>query len=88
MFGAMKNSNMPRPAKGGVIGPPKLQMPDSGGGEMPRMNSDMQKSSLGPKLKPLPRNPFHSMRGTSNSLIQSQTKKSASTSGVGLDGIL
>lgn len=89
MFGALKNSNMPRPTGAGNIGPPKLHMPDSGGMGQARMNGpDMLKSSLGPKLKPLPKNPFHSMKGTASSLIQSQSKHGQSTSGVGLDGIL
>jgi hypothetical protein len=88
MFGASSNFNMPRPTKAGNIGPPRLQMPQSGGDLMPRKQTDMQKSSLGASLKPLPKYPFHSMKGTASSLIQSQSKHGASTSGVGLDGIL
>lgn len=89
MFGALSNMNMPRPTKAGNIGPPRLQMPQSGGDTQERMNKmNMAKSSLGPKLKPLPKNPFHSMKGTASSLIQSQSKHGSSTSGVGLDGIL
>lgn len=84
MFGAPSNANMPRPTKAGNIGPPKLQMPQSGGDPQSRMHSGLRKSSLGASLKPLPSFPQHSMRGTASSLIQTQTKKPP-TSGVGLD---
>lgn len=90
MFGAGSNFNVPRPTKAGNIGPPKLRMPSSGGMGMPRQNGPFnglnnQDSSLGPKLKPLPKFPMHSMKGTANSLIQSQTPKRSMQSGVGLD---
>jgi len=89
MFGAGSNFNMPRPTGAGNIGPPRVHMPDSGGQSMPRIGTPngMARSSLGPKLKPFPQTPMHSMSGTANSLIQSQSKHGNTTSGVGLDGL-
>ena len=92
MFGAMSNSNMPRPTGAGNVGPPKFHMPKIGGQAMPRQNGpfnglDNADSSLGPSLKPLPKFPMHSMKGTASSLIQAQSPKKGMTSGVGLDGL-
>lgn len=65
------NSMLPRPTGSGVFGPPKVQMPKEGGDQMPRMSDSMPKSSLGPKLSPLPANP--TMPTNPTSLLHSQS---------------
>jgi len=77
----MKNSMTPKP-RGPVIGPPKVKMPSTNtvGQPQVRASSDMFRSSLGPKLKPLPTNPMQPTQGHT-SLLQSSGGKN------GFDGL-
>lgn len=68
----MRNSSLPRPTSKGVIGPPKIKMPDKAGQSMPQMSSAMPKASLGRKSGLLPKAPNLNVGGTA-SLLHSKS---------------
>ena len=71
----MSNALVPKP-RGGVIGPPKMKMPETGGAPQLRAGVGMMRSSLGPRLKPLPKTPFQPVKAD-NSLMETQSGTSA-----------
>jgi hypothetical protein len=75
----MSNALVPKP-RGGVIGPPRMKMPEIGGDPQLRSGHGMMRSSLSPKLKPLPTFPTQPS-SADGSLLQSLSPSS------GLSGI-
>jgi hypothetical protein len=71
----MSNAFVPKPA-GGVIGPPKMKMPEIGGDSQLRAGIGMMRSSLSPKLKPLPSAPTQPVKAD-NSLLETTSGPSA-----------
>jgi hypothetical protein len=71
----MSNALVPKP-RGGVIGPPKMKMPEEAGDPQLRAGVGMMRSSLSPRLKPLPSAPTQPGKAD-NSLLESTSGPSA-----------